>query len=65
MSEEKPIDIMKTGVNEEATLLCARGYIIDAQKHIYSAVNFSMVTAYWNIGKLIYTACGENERAEY
>ena len=24
-----------------------------------------MVTAYWNIGKKIFEACGENERAEY
>ena len=24
-----------------------------------------MVEAYWNIGKRIYEACGENERAEY
>ena len=24
-----------------------------------------MVIAYWNIGKQIYEACGENERAEY
>ncbi|MBQ7148900.1 MAG: hypothetical protein IJR96_09130 [Pseudobutyrivibrio sp.] len=24
-----------------------------------------MVIAYWNIGKQIYDACGENERAEY
>ena len=24
-----------------------------------------MVTAYWEIGKHIYKACGENDRAEY
>ena len=24
-----------------------------------------MVTAYWNIGKQIYEACGENDRASY
>lgn len=42
-----------------------RGYVIDAQRQVYSAVNSSMVTAYWNIGKTIYEICGENERAAY
>ena len=42
-----------------------RGYIVTAQKQVNNAVNFAMVTAYWNIGKHIYEACGENERAEY
>lgn len=42
-----------------------RGYIIAAQKQVYSAVNSAMVTAYWNIGKQIYEACGENDRAVY
>jgi len=31
----------------------------------YSAVNTAMVSAYWNIGKQIHEACGENDRAEY
>ena len=42
-----------------------RGYVIAAQKQIYSSVNSAMVTAYWNIGKQIYEACGENDRATY
>ncbi len=42
-----------------------RSYIIDARKQIYKAVNFSMVEAYWNIGKKIYEVCGENDRAAY
>ncbi len=42
-----------------------RGYIVTAQKQVNNAVNFAMVTAYWNIGKHIYEACGESERAEY
>jgi predicted nuclease of restriction endonuclease-like (RecB) superfamily len=42
-----------------------RGYIIDSQKQVYSAVNSAMVIAYWNIGKEIYKICGENDRAAY
>ena len=42
-----------------------RGYIVAAQKQVKAAVNSVMVTAYWNIAKQIYEACGESERAEY
>ena len=42
-----------------------RGYIINAQRQVYSAVNAAMVGAYWNIGKTIYDACGESDRAAY
>lgn len=42
-----------------------RGYVIDAQRQVYSAVNSAMVTAYWNIGKAIYEVCGDSERAAY
>ena len=42
-----------------------RGYIINAQRQVYSAVNAAMVEAYWNIGKTIYEVCGENDRAAY
>ena len=31
--------------------ISVRGYVIDAQRQVYSAVNTAMVTAYWNIGK--------------
>ncbi len=51
-------------VNQE-TYDAVRGYIVTAQKQVNVAVNSAMVTAYWNIGKQIYEACGENERAEY
>ncbi len=51
--------------DNQTTYSAVRGYIITAQKQIYSAVNSAMVTAYWNIGKQIYEACGENDRAEY
>jgi len=52
-------------ITDQETLIAVRGYIITAQKQVYSAVNSAMVTAYWNIGKQIYEACGENERAAY
>ena len=42
-----------------------RGYVIEAQRQVYTAVNSTMVTAYWNIGKAIYESCGENDRAAY
>lgn len=49
----------------QSTYDTVRGYIIAAQKQVYSAENSAMVTAYWNIGKQIYEACGENDRAAY
>ena len=49
----------------ESTYTSVRGYVIAAQKQVYKAVNAAMVEAYWNIGKAIYEACGENERAAY
>ena len=52
-------------LTEQETLNSVRGYIIAAQKQVYSAVNSAMVTAYWNIGKQIYEVCGENDRAAY
>ena len=58
------VAIEKT-VSSEDTYLTVRGYVIEAQSQIYNAVNSAMVTAYWNIGKLIFEACGENERAAY
>ena len=42
-----------------------RGYILAAQKQLYTAVNTTMVEAYWNIGKTVYESCGENDRAAY
>lgn len=39
--------------------------VAEAQKKVYTTVNFVMVETYWNIGKQIYEAQGENERAEY
>lgn len=42
----------------ENAYLSIRGHVIDAQRQVYSAVNAAMVTAYWNIGKIIYEVCG-------
>ena len=42
-----------------------RGYVIEAQGQVYTAVNAAMVTAYWKIGNSIFEACGENDRAVY
>ncbi|MDD2481195.1 MAG: PDDEXK nuclease domain-containing protein [Lutispora sp.] len=39
--------------------------VAKARQKVYAAVNFAMVETYWNIGKQIYEAQGENERAEY
>lgn len=42
-----------------------RATIISAKYRVSVAVNTIMVGAYWEIGKQIYYACGENDRAEY
>lgn len=67
MKEKKDIT---TGNNtdipkQENIYISARNYIIEAQDKVYKSVNVSMVTAYWNIGQLLFKACGENERAAY
>lgn len=63
MTEE--IVVVKSNSKTMEIYSSARGYIINAQRQIYSSVNSAMVTAYWNIGKLIYEESGENNRAEY
>lgn len=42
-----------------------RNTVAEAQQKMYATVNFVMVETYWNVGKQIYEAQGENERAEY
>ncbi len=42
-----------------------RGCVVSAQQKIYASVNSAMVSAYWDIGRQIFEACGENDRAEY
>jgi hypothetical protein len=42
-----------------------RATVLTAKSKVYTAINFAMVEAYWEIGKEIFTAQGQNERAEY
>ena len=49
----------------ENTYHVIRASLVQAQRKLSSAVNSAMVTAYWEVGKEIYNACGENDRAEY
>ena len=49
----------------ENTYYVIRASLVQAQQKLTSAVNSAMVTAYWEIGREIYRACGENDRAEY
>lgn len=42
-----------------------RATVTEAQKKVFATVNFVMVETYWNIGKLICEAQGDNQRAEY
>ena len=41
-------------VQSENTYRSIRGYVIEAQQQVYTAVNAAMVTAYWKIGKSIF-----------
>ena len=65
MSENQIVINNGGSVINQETYNVVRTYIVAAQKQVNTAVNFAMVTAYWNIGKQIYEACGESERAEY
>lgn len=51
--------------NTEKAYMTIRNSLISAQSKVYTAVNFAMVQAYWEIGEQIYIACNENDRAEY
>ena len=42
-----------------------RNTVVNAQQQVYSTVNSVMVETYWNVGKQIYEAQGESERARY
>ena len=65
MSDIVKREFLTNAPQSEEAYQSIRGYVIDAQRQIYSTVNSAMVTAYWNIGKTIYEICGENERAAY
>lgn len=51
--------------NTEEVYSYIRSIVITAQNKVYSAVNSTMVMAYWKIGKKIYLVCEENDRAGY
>ncbi len=42
-----------------------KNILIKAREKAYSAVNFAMVEAYWNVGKMIIDAQNGSERSEY
>jgi len=65
MSENQIVINSGGSLTNQETYDAVRTYIVVAQRQVNAAVNFAMVTAYWNIGKQIYRACGESERAEY
>ncbi|MBZ9636173.1 YhcG family protein [Clostridium sp. FP1] len=57
-SSDKDISTNMLYENVKSTLEAARS-------KAYSSINFYMVKAYWEIGKIIYVAQDGNERAEY
>ena len=52
-------------IQPEESYRIIRNSVLTAQAKVYTAVNFAMVQAYWEIGQEIHKACGENDRAEY
>lgn len=55
----------KLETSQEQIYKTIRSFVITAKQQIYSSVNASMLTVYWNTGKEIYVSCGENDRATY
>ena len=51
--------------NEDQAYHKIRDCIIIAQNKVYYSINSAMVQAYWEIGKEIYQACSNKDRAEY
>lgn len=48
----KKQEIMKEP--SESAYKMIRGYVVEAQRQVYYAVNSAMVEAYWKIGKAIF-----------
>ena len=65
MADNEIITSREGNLVNQDTYNTVRGFVVAAQRQVNAAVNSAMVTAYWNIGKQIYEACGEDERAEY
>lgn len=42
-----------------------KAILLDARNRVYQTANFTMVEAYWNIGKIIIEEQGGSEKAEY
>ena len=51
MNKELETLIPSEDLQSKDAYLSIRGYVINAQRQVYSAVNAAMVLAYWNIGK--------------
>ena len=58
-------DCIVSGSIEKKLYQSIKKIIDTARTKAYTAVNFAMVEAYWNIGKLINESIGSDERAEY
>ena len=65
MADNEIITSREGNLVNQDTYNTVRGFVVAAQRQVNAAVNSAMVTAYQNIGKQIYEACGENECAEY
>lgn len=52
-------------LSESSIYEIIRNTVAEAQQKVYSTINAVMVETYWNIGKQIFEAQGENQRAEY
>ena len=59
---DTPVQLSQASEN---TYHVIRASLVKAQRRLTSAVNSAMVTAYWEVGRELYKACGENDRAEY
>ncbi len=65
MSNEKLVT-EKTGISTDNLYHSVSDIIQEARQNAYRAVNFAMVQAYWNIGRLIFEEEQKGrERAEY
>lgn len=65
MNKELETLIPSEDLQSKDAYLSIRGYVINAQRQVYSAVNAAMVLAYWNIGKKLFETCGNSDRAAY
>ena len=65
MSDEKSMVSDSYNLDFENVYKDVKNTLEEARSKAYSAVNFYMVQAYWQIGRLIVEAQGGKERAEY